>query len=133
MPRVIRRIPARGRKPTIDFKSSLAAWCSSHGLPAAIKEHRFHPTRQWRFDYAWPEFKIAIEIHGAVYDGRWGGAKGKAGRHTRGKGFEEDRVKMNSAMCLGWKVIEASTGQVKSGKVWGWLESVWGVNSNAGT
>ena len=27
-------------------------------------EYRFHPTRKWRFDYAWPENKIALEVEG---------------------------------------------------------------------
>lgn len=67
-------------------------------------EVMFHPTRKWRIDYAWPEHKIAVEIHGGVHNG---------GRHTRGTGFVEDRIKMNEAQLLGWIVIEASPDHMK--------------------
>ena len=29
-----------------------------------VKEFRFHETRKWRFDYAFPSHKIAIEVDG---------------------------------------------------------------------
>ena len=50
---------------------------------------------------------VALELHGAVY---------RQGGHTRGKGFEDDREKMNEGQLLGWLVIEASTGQLESGQ-----------------
>ena len=31
-----------------------------------VREHRFHPDRLWRFDYAIPSLRIAIEIDGGV-------------------------------------------------------------------
>ncbi|GGI85642.1 hypothetical protein GCM10007978_24130 [Shewanella hanedai] len=83
-------------------------------LPTYEKEVRFHPVRQWRFDYAWPDLKIALEIHGGVFTD---------GRHNRGKGFTEDRVKMNSAQLLGWTVIEATTAQVNNGQMLQWVMS----------
>lgn len=76
------------------------------GLPEPVREHRFHPVRQWRFDLAFPERMVAVEVDGAVY---------AQGRHTRGKGFEDDCVKMNQAAVLGWRVFRYSTGQVKKG------------------
>jgi hypothetical protein len=33
-----------------------------HGFPEPELEMGFHASRKWRFDYAWPEFKIAVEI-----------------------------------------------------------------------
>lgn len=84
----------------------LLAEIKAEGLPTPVLEHRFHSIRKWRFDLSWPKEKLAIEIHGAVYAG---------GRHTTGKGFENDREKMNEAQVMGWKVLEYSTGQVKKG------------------
>ena len=84
----------------------LLAEIKQEGLPAPELEHRFHGIRKWRLDAAWRAQKIALEIHGAVYVG---------GRHTTGKGFENDREKMNEAQIMGWKVLEYSTGQVKKG------------------
>jgi hypothetical protein len=83
-------------------------------LPGYTKEHIFHPTRKWRFDYAWLDLKVALEIHGGVFTN---------GRHTRGNGFSEDKVKMNSAQLLGWIVIEATTAQVKDGQMLGWIKT----------
>jgi hypothetical protein len=81
-------------------------------LPGYTKEHIFHPERKWRFDYAWLDLKVALEIHGGVFTN---------GRHTRGKGFTEDKVKMNEAQLLGWIVIEATTAQVKNGQMLNWI------------
>ena len=47
----------------------------SMGIPAPVTELKFHPSRKFRFDYAWPEHRVAVEING----GAWSG-----GRHTRG-------------------------------------------------
>lgn len=82
-------------------------------LPGHKKEFRFHPVRRWRFDYAWPDIKIALEVHGGVFTN---------GRHTRGKGFTEDKVKMNTAQLLGWIVIEATTAHVKNGQMLTWIK-----------
>lgn len=71
-----------------------------------ITEHKFHHTRKWRLDYYIPELKIAIELHGGAYT---------QGRHTRGKGFTEDREKMNEAQLAGILVLEVTSEQVKNG------------------
>lgn len=85
---------------------SLFAWqIRGAKLPDPLVEYRFHPTRKWRFDFAWPDLKIAAEIEG----GAWSG-----GRHTRGYGFEKDCEKYNAALLLGWRVLRFTTRQVKS-------------------
>jgi len=73
-------------------------------IPEPVKEYRFHPTRKWRFDYAWitPSYRVAVEIDG----GQWvaGG-----GRHNR----DSDREKLNHAAVNGWRVQRFSTQQVE--------------------
>ena len=32
----------------------LTAWCRARGLPDPEDEYPFHPTRKWRWDYAFP-------------------------------------------------------------------------------
>jgi very-short-patch-repair endonuclease len=78
-----------------------------------VRELRFHPTRLWRFDFAFPDMKIAVEVHGGIH---------KAGRHTRGTGFRQDREKMNSAQLLGWIVLEVTPEHIKSGQAIQWIE-----------
>ena len=60
-----------------------------------VKEFKFHPVRKWRFDYAVPEHKIALEVEGGVWTG---------GRHTSPKGFLGDIEKYNTATLMGWRV-----------------------------
>ena len=67
-----------------------------------VKEYRFHPVRKWRFDYAFPDYKIAIEINGGVW---------KAGRHNRGQGYINDLEKLNNAAALGWLVLQFTPQQ----------------------
>ena len=82
------------------------------GLPDPATELLFHPKRKWRFDFAWEEQKLALEIHGGIHSG---------GRHTRGRGFVEDRAKMNEATLLGWTVLEVTPEHIKSGQLRAWL------------
>ncbi len=69
------------------------------GLPPAEMEVVFCPPRKWRFDYAWVEHKVALEVEGGVWT---------RGRHTRGAGFLADMSKYNSAAELGWLVIRCT-------------------------
>jgi hypothetical protein len=71
----------------------------SHGLPAPAAELKFHPERRWRFDYAWPALKIALEVEGGIWSG---------GRHTSPQGFVKDMAKYNAAACLGWRVLRVA-------------------------
>ena len=61
------------------------------------KEYRVVPNRRWRFDFAYPDLRIGIEVHGAIW---------ARGGHTRGSGFIKDREKMNEAQLAGWLVLE---------------------------
>jgi len=75
-------------------------------LPEPEREWRFHPVRRWRFDFSWPDVKLAVEVEGGVWS---------LGRHLRGGGFTEDCVKYNEAALLGWTVLRFTGGQIKSG------------------
>lgn len=61
-----------------------------------IKEYKFLPNRKYRFDYAIPELKIAIEIEGGLY---------VYGRHNRPKGYINDLEKYNLATLNGWRML----------------------------
>ena len=59
-------------------------------------EYRFCKARKWRFDFAIPDKKIALEAEGAIYT---------RGRHTRPMGYSKDCEKYNRAALDGWKVL----------------------------
>lgn len=59
-------------------------------------EYRFDEERKWRFDWCFPELKIAIEYEG-IFSAK--------SRHTTAKGFTGDTEKYNRAQQLGWRVM----------------------------
>lgn len=95
----------------------LTAWCDQMGYPEPVAEFRFSTTRRWRWDACWPERKVAVELQG----GSWIG-----GRHTRGKGYENDCEKTCEAVTMGWRVLLVTPRMVKDGRLLGWLERILG-------
>lgn len=71
---------------------------------AFLTEVSFHPERKWRFDFAWPEIAVAMEIEGGVFQ--------KKGGHTTGSGYTKDCEKYNEAIYLGWTILRFTTAQV---------------------
>lgn len=80
--------------------------CSAHNIPAPQKEYRFCPHRRWRLDYAWPEYKLAVEIEGGIW---------KYGRHNRASGFLSDMEKYNELAIMGWSLLRFTPEQIEMG------------------
>jgi very-short-patch-repair endonuclease len=89
----------------LEFKMQLKAVGLRDGW---ICEHQFHPARKWRFDFAWPAMKLAIEVEGGTTSGK--------SRHSKGKGFDDDCEKYNTASAMGWTLFRFSSNLIKSGK-----------------
>ncbi|BDM64565.1 hypothetical protein NFHSH190041_20170 [Shewanella sp. NFH-SH190041] len=89
------------------LEETLALQIRALKLPEPVREHRFHAVRKWRFDFAWPELMLAVEVEG----GAWSG-----GRHTRGSGFTKDLEKYSEAMSLGWIVYRVDAALINSGR-----------------
>ena len=83
----------------------LAVHAKELGLTPTL-EHRFAPPRRWRFDIAFMDERIAVEIEG----GAW-----TRGRHTRGAGFIGDMEKYNAAVIHGWRLLRFTPDQVMNG------------------
>jgi very-short-patch-repair endonuclease len=69
----------------------------SSGLPKPELEFKFHPVRKFRFDFAWPKYRVALEVQGGIWI---------AGGHSRGAGVVKDMEKENHACQLGWRVLK---------------------------
>lgn len=91
------------RRPKPPQTDVFTAICKSDLGVVAIKEHIFHPTRRWRFDYAIPSHKIALEVEGGVWTN---------GRHTRPQGFLGDVEKYNAATLLGWRIFRVTPDEL---------------------
>ena len=90
--------------PAENLLDRQVAWLK---LPAPAREFRFAPPRRWRFDFAWPDLWLAVEVEGGTFAG---------GRHTQGPGFERDCEKANTAVLAGWRVLRFTTGMVEDGR-----------------
>jgi len=73
-------------------------------LPTPVKEYKFHETRGWRFDLAWVEEKVAVELQGGNY---------KNGRHTRAVPLHGEYDKLNAAALGGWAVLLFDTKHLR--------------------
>jgi very-short-patch-repair endonuclease len=85
-----------------DYADDLAWHIERAAIPQPEREFRFAAPRRFRFDFAWPDRKIALEVDG----GRWmpGG-----GRHASDGDYE----KLNIAASLGWRVLRVSSEMVR--------------------
>lgn len=102
-----RRQGKRRRRPACPsaLEEALRLQLERRGLRPE-REHRFHTRRRWRFDFAWPELRLAVEVEG----GTW-----STSRHTSGQGFADDCEKYNAAAIAGWCVLRYTDRAIKSG------------------
>jgi very-short-patch-repair endonuclease len=100
------------------LEETLALHMRAVGL-SPEREYRFHPVRKWRFDFAFPDQKIAVECEG----GTWM----KKGGHTTGVGFEKDCYKYNRAALEGWAVLRFTGRMIVSGDALAHIEQALAV------
>lgn len=81
------------------YATAVALACRTLGLPMPEPEVRFCPPRRFRFDWAWVEEKVALEIQGGIFT---------HGRHTRGAALLAEHEKLNLAASLGYRVFYAT-------------------------
>lgn len=98
------KIPAKTKKKAQKpakqpLRDVFTVICKTDLKEVCEKEFKFHPVRKWRFDYAFPEHKIALEVEGGVWTG---------GRHTSSVGFLNDMEKYNTATLMGWRVFRTT-------------------------
>ncbi len=81
--------------------------CKIHGLPKPVLEYKFMPDRKFRADYAWPEYKLAVEVEGGIY---------KMGWHQSISIMLLNMEKYNYYSILGWSLLRFTPGMVNSGE-----------------
>lgn len=100
-----------------DAEKTFAFQCRAHRLPMFKREHKFAAEtlgRGWRFDFAWLEFKVALEVEGLAVK-RVNGELVTTGRHVHPQGFRNDCEKYAAAAVMGWHVLRFEQTQVNSG------------------
>lgn len=118
------------------LEKMLDSHMKAHNLPEPKAEYRFaaelvQPGRgvkqrlaeaglkDWRFDFAWPDRKLAVEVEGGAFVG---------GRHTRGAGFSKDLIKYHHAAMLGWLVYRCDAAMIRNGMVVDFISQFFGVS-----
>ena len=75
--------------------------------PQPVLEFKFNDARRWRFDLAWPDHKLALEVIGGIHNG---------GRHLTADGYTRDMEKENAAAAAGWRILKVTpTGLLSFG------------------
>jgi very-short-patch-repair endonuclease len=90
------------------------------GLPKPERQFKFDPDRNWRFDFAWVDQRVAVEIEGGIW------SRGKSG-HTSGAGITRDAEKSNAAQLQGWLVLRFVESHLKDGSAIEWTRQALGI------
>ena len=99
----------------IDHGADIAQALTFAGIPF-VQEVRFHPTRKWLIDFSLcheENLRIALERQG----GHW--KRDGKGRHSYGRGFENDCEKLTELSLAGWLILLVPSSKVAEMK---WLE-----------
>jgi len=99
--------PCGARMPATGPADPFAHMCWKLGLPVPVREFRFSYLRRWRFDYAWPDHKLALEVEGGIW--RKGG-----GAHSHPLNIERDIEKYNDAALRGWRILRVAPEKLYS-------------------
>lgn len=81
------------------------AMLRTNKLPAPCYGFRFHAERKWRFDMAFPDHRVALEVDGGIW-------RKDRGAHGRPANILRDMAKINAAQLAGWKVLRYTPEQL---------------------
>ena len=84
----------------------LALHIRQTGLPIPVRELVAVPGRRFRWDFAWPDHRLLVEVQG----GTW--AKGA---HSTGKGIQRDIEKLNIATLHDWHIFQFTGDDIRKG------------------
>jgi very-short-patch-repair endonuclease len=88
-------------------EATLALQWTAARLAPYVREYQFDPNRKFRFDFAVPQIKFAVEIEGGIW---------RKGAHSSPQGILRDMQKGNLAVLAGWAVLRFSAAQVRTGE-----------------
>ena len=98
-------------EPEREYKFAREVVGNEKGIRKRLAERGI---KDWRFDFAWPSRKTAVEMEG----GTW-----SDGAHVRGAHFRSDCEKYNLAQSLGWQVFRF-TGDMLDDDPVGCIETI---------
>ncbi len=90
-----------------DLEDTLAFQLDALGLTGYVREYQAIKGRKFRFDFAWLEQRLLVEVNGGTYT---------QGAHSTGQGIARDYEKANLAVLQGWRVLSFDGKAIKSGE-----------------
>jgi hypothetical protein len=113
----------------------LATFWRDCGISRHIAEFKFHPTRKWRFDFAWPSQSnnpsiqqsdsgggVALEVQGGLWT---------RGRHTRGAALLNEHEKLNAAAVMGWRILYCTPKELGTLKLAKTIKAALNINGKS--
>lgn len=126
--RILTRVDVRPKRPRVPSKWEERFWkqCTERAPELPLPDRGFaffKPARGWKFDFAWPDLRVAVEVEGNTWKG--------VGRHTSGTGFEDDCVKYAMAAMRGWLVLRVTATLVRKGLAVEWAARALAIRQAA--
>jgi len=114
--------------------------CKSCGLPVPEREYKFHPTREWKLDYAWinPTVEdrdyryiinlpnLAVEVQGGVWQKNKKGEYSGTG-HSHPMWIMRDIEKHNALTMQHIYLLQCTPADVRSGVIFTLLKKWFGI------
>jgi len=95
---------------TKTLEDQFAVQIERYGLPEPVREYQFEDTPvAWRWDFAWPQYKLLVEINGGIYQDPPTG-------HRSISGLLRDYAKLNAATQRHWWSMAFDNKAVESGE-----------------
>ena len=97
------------------LEALLATQLALAGLKGVKTQFKAIPGRQFKWDFAFPESRLLIEVQGGTF------SRKKSG-HKTGMGINRDCEKSNLAVIAGWRVLAFDTKHIHSGQALAWIQ-----------
>ena len=95
------------------LEETLAFQIKAIRLPAPEREFKAVEGRKFKWDFAWPDHSLLLEIQGQIW---------RKGGHTTGTGILRDMEKLNLAVLNGWRVLQVAREHIESGQAVKWVQ-----------
>lgn len=107
-------------------ENAMAFQIKAAKLPIPKRHVKWHPARQFHWDFYWPEFRLALEVEG-------GQSVPGGGHHQRRGGYELDCIRHSEAALMGFTLLRFTSRQVFDGTALGYVErAIWLLGKGTG-
>lgn len=90
-----------------DSEDTLAWQISAAGLQAPERQYYYARPRRLRADFAWPDYRLLVEVQGGIYSRR---------AHGSIRGVLADIDRLNEATMHGWRLLRVRPDMVTDGQ-----------------